>query len=175
MARPTADAVEFHRDAGGEPLWFLPQSLTNRNKPLRHCLEELEPDWDGGITWALTGFTGPVGGQFSLWQSDIRHSNCKWATADGISDTDTFDTLRANTTISTGGSPRKGSTTIEITASGTHPVDGLVEDTAYLHLPGRRPHGGSGAFDAAAVCVGRRRCIPLVASPTASGKEDCPK
>ncbi len=63
--------IPFLSVTSGDPVWILPQS----NSPGLPFLgfaatEELEPsDWATPVTFTLTGFSGPSGGQFAVWQT----------------------------------------------------------------------------------------------------------
>jgi surface-anchored protein len=117
----------------GGTIWFLPQGNTPGVPFLGIATEELTPaDWNGNITFALTGVTSPSGsGHFSLWQG-------------GVSDTffmstnDPANTVNGNNTLQLApgthdhynyGFSEEGIWTIELTVSGDHVTDGFQTKT----------------------------------------------
>lgn len=114
----------------GSSLWFLPHSSDATKPFVGIASEELDPsDWLGSITWALTSFSGPAGGNFSLWQTDLfGNPDLKWSTWDSIADV--FTAGVGGHDHYNWGFTAPGVYTLGITASGTHESDGFKSDFA---------------------------------------------
>lgn len=129
--RPDGSQWDILGAAAGSPIWFLPQSQ-DVNKPyVGIASEELGDEWSN-ITWALTDFTGPTGGNFSLFQLDpFGNIDPKtWDTQDGSFANDQFELPAGGHDHFNFGFTQPGVYTVTITASGTHRDDGFQSDTA---------------------------------------------
>lgn len=83
--------IPFLSVAAGDPVWILPQSNTPGLPFLGFAVtEELEPsDWATPITFTLTGFSGPAGGEFAVWQTgSFGGTTVFMQTNDGVSGAD---------------------------------------------------------------------------------------
>ena len=119
-------------------LWILPQGNVSGVPFLGFATEELSAaDWVGDLTFALTGVrftpfgTGiPGQGEFSLWQTGPFGGRTPFmSTVDGIDPTEDFLSLApGNHDHFNYGFSEEGQYEIDFTASGTHVMDGFVED-----------------------------------------------
>lgn len=94
ILRPAGASWDFLGVAAGDPVWFLPQSSDPGKPFLGIASEELDPDDWTSLTLSLVGFSGPVGGHFSLWQTDsFGVPAVKFATSDGVTGADSFSLI----------------------------------------------------------------------------------
>jgi len=78
-------AVPFLGTATGDPVWVLPQGNVAGLPFMGLASVELDPLGFVSAGFRLTGFNGPTGGQFALWQSgSFGSSNVFFQTNDGI-------------------------------------------------------------------------------------------
>jgi len=80
-------AVPFLGTGVSDPIWVLPQASTAGIPFFGNAAEEV-PSGPGGFSSAgfrLTGFSGPAGGNFALWQSPaVGPANVLFQTIDGL-------------------------------------------------------------------------------------------
>jgi len=62
-------AIPFLGTVIGDPVWVLPQGNVPGLPFMGFATEELDPFEFGSAGFRLTGFSGPAGSQFALWQS----------------------------------------------------------------------------------------------------------
>lgn len=115
-------------------LWILPQSQ-NVNAPfLGIATEDLDPaDWIGNITFSLSSWVTPTGGNFSVWQSDgLGNPSALFSTFDPslTLNNNSFEQVPESHDHYNFGFTEKGLYLIDFTASGTHVTEGFVSDTA---------------------------------------------
>ncbi len=94
-------------------------------------LEELVPDdWDGNITLTLTARTGPLGGEFSLYQVDLGTPTFFMSTFGGISGADSVSLVPGTHTHFNWAFTETGTYNLTFEISGTHLVDGAKTASA---------------------------------------------
>lgn len=131
IARPPGAQWDFLGTASGSPLWFLPQALDPLKPFLGIASEELDPaDWNS-LKLSLVQFSGPDGGQFSLWQADLfGNPEVKMTTADGISGVDAVSLVPGGHGHFNYGFTAPGVYELEFQWDADHKTDGPVSATA---------------------------------------------
>ncbi len=131
ISRPAGAQWDFLGTPAGGDVWFLPQSSSPVKPFLGIASEDLDPaDWVGGITWALTAATMPLGGEFALWQTDFFGNPIRfWDTRDGSFLNDAFGTGVGGHDHYNYGFTAPGVYELQLTATGTHTSFGTVSDT----------------------------------------------
>lgn len=129
--RPPGAQWDFLGTPAGSPLWFLPQGENPAKPFLGIASEELDPaDWSS-LTLSLAGFSGPAGGEFSLWQSDVFGTPVVgMATADGVDAGDRISMTVGGHDHFNYGFTQPGVYEITLQWDGVHQTDGPVTTSA---------------------------------------------
>ena len=149
LERPDGPAWDFLGTAAGQPVWFVPEVQEDDRPWLGLSTESLtEKDWaDGLVQFQLTGFSGPPGGHFALFQNDGDTNRVHFQTADGVDEVDVYRTLGLSGpgfpahihAHANWGFTRPGIYRLEFRLSGRHVVDGPKEAQAAFLIEVARP------------------------------------
>lgn len=140
----------------GSPVWINPQIQENGKPYHGFATEELvSSDWVGGrdaIVWSLDAFSGPAGGQFTLYsEGAFGDATVIVDTADGITAEDDFSIIFGHAHYNWLFT-KTGVYQLEFTAAGTHVVDGPVSGSgAFTFYVGNVPEPSSGMLLCAAL------------------------
>ncbi len=131
--RPAGSQWDFTGTTAGGKLWVLPIAEDPSAPFLGWATDELTPsDWQS-ITWSMTDWSIPTGGAFSLWDLDeFGGPQARFSTANPASTMadNTFPAILGSHQHFAWGFTAEGVYDIELTAFGTHTVDGFKSDTA---------------------------------------------
>jgi len=128
--RPPGATWDFIGTSAGGDVWYLPQGQIAGVPFLGSGAEETDPaDWaPGSFTYIITAVSRPAGSHFSIWQSDPFGSPIVLATTnDGLPDT--LPVPAGSHIHYNWGFTAEGIYQVQITAAGTHLIDGPVTDT----------------------------------------------
>ena len=127
IARPPGVQWDFLGTSTGSPLWFLPQAEDPGKPFLGIASEELIPnDWTS-LNLTLVSFSGPAGGEFSLWQADLFGTPVvRMTTSDGIGPGDAFALTVGGHDHYNVGFTQPGEYAVTLQWDGVHQSDGPV-------------------------------------------------
>lgn len=127
VARPAGARWDFLGTPAGSPFWFLPQAEDAAKPFLGIARDELTPnDWTS-LTLSLLSFSGPAGGEFSLWQADVFGSPVVgMATSDGVDAQDRVNLTRGGHGHYNFGFTQPGRYAVALRWDGVHQADGAV-------------------------------------------------
>jgi len=124
-ASPSWDPIGV---GAGETYWRLSQNPLAGVPYMGWATEELVlSDWNGDITFSLTGLTGP--GDISVYYFPNGDLTFLWASSNGITGADAFDLAPGVHTHFNVAFSAPGLYGVGITISGTHAVDGFKTAT----------------------------------------------
>ena len=134
--RPTDAAFDPIGVPGGQRINVMPQTEAASEMAgvvfLGWAAEELTAaDWNGDLTWTLSGVTGP--GKFSVYKSGLT-SNFAMASSDGISPGDSFTLEAGHHEHFNLGFSAPGRYQIQMQVAGTHNTAGAVNTTQTLNF-----------------------------------------
>lgn len=160
--------VSFLDALAGDPLWRLPSSNTPGLPFLGIASKELDSNDFGSASIQLTGFSGPGGGEFALWQSDGFVTNVLWQTFGGLDGTDMLPMVIGGHDHFNYGFTAEGVYDLQLTAVANLVGGGSVTDTeTFRFLVGDstvvpEPTGFGLLAGSCIVMIGiRRRCRRL--------------
>jgi surface-anchored protein len=130
VARPAGSQWDFIGTSAGGDMWYLPQVQETGVPFLGSGAEETNPDdWTpNSFSYTITAVSRPAGSHFSIWQSDIFGDPIVLAaTSDGLPDT--LSVPSGSHSHYNWGFTAEGIYQVQITATGTHLLDGPVSDS----------------------------------------------
>lgn len=131
IARPAGAQWDFLGTAAGSPLWFIPQAEDPSKPFLGIASEELLPAEWSSLRLALVSFSGPAGGEFSLWQADLFGTPVvRMATSDGVGAGDAFALTVGGHDHFNYGFTQPGEYAVTLKWDGVHQTDGPVTASA---------------------------------------------
>ena len=134
--RPTATEFDPIGVPGGQRINVMPQTEAASEAAgvvfLGWAAEELTAaDWNGDLTWTLTGVTGP--GTFSVYESGLAPT-FRMASSDGIAAGDSFTLEAGHHEHFNLGFSAPGRYQIQLQVAGTHNTAGAVSTTQTLNF-----------------------------------------